>query len=112
MKHRSHRVMLCSANGARLREFHGEAASAEIAPKMLPKQHLNIRLVIDNKDKKFHADAPVLANDCRLAWKNDAKFGVFAPGSVSTSIDPPCCLTVMSWLIERPSPVPSPAGLV
>jgi hypothetical protein len=37
---------------------------------------------------------------------------VNAPGSVSTSILPPCCLTMMSWVIERPSPVPSPAGLV
>ena len=37
---------------------------------------------------------------------------VKAPGSVDTSIVPPCCLTTMSWLSERPSPVPSPAGLV
>src|SRR5215472_748425 len=37
---------------------------------------------------------------------------VKAPGSVSTSIIPECCLTMMSWLIERPRPVPSPAGLV
>ena len=34
------------------------------------------------------------------------------PGSVVTSIVPPCCLTTMSWLSDRPSPVPSPAGLV
>jgi hypothetical protein len=34
------------------------------------------------------------------------------PGSVSTSMLPPCCLTTMSWLIDRPSPVPSPEGLV
>jgi hypothetical protein len=34
------------------------------------------------------------------------------PDCVSTSILPSCCLTMMSWLIERPSPVPSPAGLV
>src|ERR1700722_280470 len=34
------------------------------------------------------------------------------PGSVSTSILPPCCFTIMSWLIDRPSPVPSPVGLV
>ena len=34
------------------------------------------------------------------------------PGAVSTSMLPPCCLTMMSWLIERPSPVPSPVGLV
>ena len=33
-------------------------------------------------------------------------------GSVSTSIRPPCCLTMMSCVIERPSPVPSPVGLV
>jgi hypothetical protein len=37
---------------------------------------------------------------------------VNSPGVVSTSIDPPCCLTMMSWLMDRPSPVPSPAGLV
>ncbi len=37
---------------------------------------------------------------------------VNTPGFVSTSILPPCCLTMMSWLIESPSPVPSPAGLV
>src|SRR5262249_23343164 len=33
-------------------------------------------------------------------------------GCVSTSIVPPCCLTTMSWLIDSPSPVPSPAGFV
>src|ERR1700738_3427508 len=37
---------------------------------------------------------------------------VKSPGSVSTSMLPPCCLTMMSWLIDRPSPVPSPEGLV
>ena len=34
------------------------------------------------------------------------------PGCVSTAIVPACCLTTMSWLMESPSPVPSPAGLV
>jgi hypothetical protein len=33
-------------------------------------------------------------------------------GLVSTSIDPACCLTMISWLMESPRPVPSPAGLV
>ena len=37
---------------------------------------------------------------------------VNSPGCVSISIDPECCLTTMSWLSERPRPVPSPAGLV
>ena len=32
---------------------------------------------------------------------------VNCPACVSTSILPPCCFTMMSWLIERPSPVPS-----
>src|SRR5262245_42712792 len=27
-------------------------------------------------------------------------------------MEPPCCLTMMSWLMERPRPLPSPAGLV
>ena len=37
---------------------------------------------------------------------------VNSPGWVSTSIEPACCLTMMSWLMERPRPVPSPVGLV
>src|SRR5262245_44911171 len=37
---------------------------------------------------------------------------VNSPGCVSTSIAPACCLTMMSWLMERPRPVPSPVGLV
>ena len=34
------------------------------------------------------------------------------PGSVADVDGAACCLTMMSWLIDRPSPVPSPAGLV
>ena len=34
------------------------------------------------------------------------------PGSLTTSILPPCCFTTISWLMDNPSPVPSPAGLV
>src|SRR5450759_2402405 len=37
---------------------------------------------------------------------------VKSPGSDVTSMLPPCCFTIMSWLIDRPSPVPSPEGLV
>jgi len=36
-----------------------------------------------------------------------SKFGRKTPGSISKSIVPQsCCFTTMSWLIERPSPVP------
>src|SRR6516162_4037832 len=37
---------------------------------------------------------------------------VYSPGCVSTSIDPECCFTMMSWVMDRPRPVPSPAGFV
>src|SRR3954469_5602415 len=52
------------------------------------------------------------ANGPRLMRGNTILNSVNSPGLVSTSIVPPCCLTMMSWLIDRPSPVPSPAGLV
>ena len=40
------------------------------------------------------------------------RISVNSPSCVSTSIAPACCLTIMSWLMERPRPVPSPVGLV
>src|SRR5262249_54464404 len=61
----------------------------------------------------FH---PLPALACSLPWilerGRTTRNSVNAPGSVSTSIAPPCCLTMMSWLIDSPRPVPSPAGLV
>lgn len=45
----------------------------------------------------------------RLARGNTMVNSLNCPGSVATSMLPPCCLTMMSWVIERPSPVPSPA---
>src|SRR3982075_4148991 len=52
------------------------------------------------------ADYPLLVRG------NTILNSVNIPGSVSTSMLPPCCFTMMSWLIDRPSPVPSPEGLV
>ena len=52
------------------------------------------------------------AEPFRLARGNTIRNSVNTPGSVSTSMLPPCCLTMMSWHIDRPSPVPSPGGLV
>jgi len=57
-------------------------------------------------------------NDYERSGSNAATRGkttlisVNSPGRVSTSIEPACCLTMMSWLMESPSPVPSPVGLV
>src|SRR6516164_11805384 len=55
---------------------------------------------------------PLPALPWTLARGSTTRNSVKAPGSVSTSMVPPCCLTMMSWLIESPSPVPSPAGFV
>jgi hypothetical protein len=41
-----------------LGELHGEPASAEIAPEVLAKQHLDIRLVIDHENEETHARPP------------------------------------------------------
>src|SRR3984957_3038316 len=40
-----------------------------------------------------------------LARGNTILNSVKTPGSIATSIVPPCCFTIMSWLIDRPSPV-------
>src|SRR5215471_20605899 len=78
---------------------------------LLAKQHLNVRLIINHENEKFHVDAPCLPMAAALRGRV-MRNTVNSPGFVSTSIDPPCCLTIMSWLIDRPSPVPSPAGFV
>jgi hypothetical protein len=41
-----------------LGKFHGEAASAEITPEVLAKQHLNVWLVIHYENKERHALPP------------------------------------------------------
>jgi len=53
-----------------------------------------------------------VADYLELVRGNTTLNSVKSPGSVSTSTLPPCCFTMMSWLIDRPSPVPSPEGLV
>src|SRR5712671_3175876 len=71
---------------------------------------LNIGFVVNNKNKQAHLSAPALlvaAMRGRMTLNS-----VNSPGRVSTSIDPACCLMTMSWLNERPRPVPSPGGLV
>ena len=43
-----------------MRKFHRETAGAEIMPKLLAKQHLNIRLVVNHENEEGHARAPGL----------------------------------------------------
>jgi hypothetical protein len=40
--------------GSRLGKRHGEPASAEIAPELLLKQHLDVRLIVDHENKEGH----------------------------------------------------------
>src|SRR5262249_2001175 len=71
--------------------------------------------VLDRQDGKSTTRANLL---CHRQAVNVALRGriilisVYSPGCVSTSIDPECCFTMMSWVMDRPRPVPSPAGLV
>src|SRR5581483_2850590 len=96
---------------SRRREFHLEPAGPQLSAKLLAKQRLNIRLVIDDEDVNVQFTPPDFF--CVSSSRGNVMMNsVKAPGSVSTSIVPPCCFTTMSWLIERPRPVPSPAGLV
>ena len=74
------------------------------------RKRLNIGFVVHDENKQAHLSAPALpvaAMRGRMTL-----ISVNSPGPVSTSIDPACCLTTMSWLNDRPRPVHSPGGLV
>ena len=104
-------LMALQRGRRRLGKFHGKPAGAQVAPELLAKQHFNIGLVIDHENEKTHARPPVFSSAAALRGRTILN-SVNLPGSVSTAIVPECCFTMMSWLMERPSPVPSPAGLV
>src|SRR5208282_1125357 len=87
-----------------LREFHGEARRAQLLAELLAEEFGDIGLIVDDQNQRAHDPAPERGRTMVNCVK--------APASVETSSIPPCCLTTMSWLIERPRPVPSPAGLV
>src|SRR5271156_5971427 len=96
--------------GCRAREIHLEAAITNLAPELLAEQCLNVGFVIDHEDTRAHIFPPEPI-DAALRGRM-IRNSVKAPGSVSTSIAPPCCFATTSWLSDRPRPVPSPAGLV
>src|SRR4029077_13836140 len=97
--------------GRRGGEFHLETAGAQVAPELLPEQRLDVRLVIDDQDVKVHVLPPEVP-PAGMTRGRVMMNSVNTPGSVFTSIVPPCCFTTISWLMDRPRPVPSPAGLV
>src|SRR5665811_2476028 len=82
-------------HGAGLGKLHCKAASAEVMPELLAEQQFHIRLVIDHEDEKVHGRPPDLAMVAAPRGRTILN-SVNSPGCVSTSIDPPCCLTMMS----------------
>jgi hypothetical protein len=46
------------------RKFHRETADAEIMPKLLAKQHFNIRLIVDHENEEIHAMPRLAFNTC------------------------------------------------
>src|SRR5260221_221882 len=94
-----------------VREYKCHHAVANLPAQFLQHQSLDVGLVIDNEYVNAQLVPPACA--CAAAVRGSVIMNsVNDPGSVATSILPPCCFTTMSWLIDRPSPVPSPAGLV
>src|SRR5436309_697836 len=66
---------------------------------------------VGHHNQNAHVGLLILPEELAVRGKTIVN-SVNRPGSVATSMVPPCCLTMMSWLIDSPSPVPSPAGLV
>jgi hypothetical protein len=44
---------------AGLGKFHPKSTVAQVTPELLPKQHLDVRLIIDHEDKKIHRCVPI-----------------------------------------------------
>src|SRR2546430_1642349 len=86
-------------------------ALADLLAEFLQHQRLKIVLVVNYEDVSAQLAPPVLAS-AAAARGNVTINSVNEPGSVTTSILPPCSFTTISWLIDSPRPVPSPAGLV
>ena len=76
-------------------KIHGEPASSKVSAELLPEQHFDIRLIVDHENEQVHARSPDLMRDAPARGRT-IRNSVNASGCVSTSIDPPCCLTMMS----------------
>src|ERR1700677_5398801 len=79
----------------RLCKLHRELIVAEITPELLAEQNLDIRLIINHENEHVHCRSPDVTMVATLRGRIILN-SVNSPGCVSTSIDPPCCLTMMS----------------
>src|SRR5262249_3947973 len=85
-------------------------ALAHFVAEALAEQLGHVQLVVDDHDTDAHY-APLDQAACRRRGRRTVN-SVNDPGALSASILPLCCWVTMSWLIDTPSPVPSPVGLV
>src|SRR6516165_32946 len=83
----------------------GERGDRHVRPKLGP----SLGRESGESDTHFAASAAIIARRARGRWIANS---VNSPTRLSTTIVPPCCWVTMSQLIDRPSPVPSPVGLV
>ena len=63
---------------ARRGKLHREAAGAEVVPKLLAKQHLDIGLIINHENEEFHGRSPDLAMVAAPRGRTILKFGELA----------------------------------
>ena len=92
-------VMRCKRHvGRREAKLLGEAAGARvIAGTAGGTAPPHSGLIVDHEDEKTHA-RPALADGCSPMAAATIQNSVNSPGYVSTSIEPPCSRTMMSWL--------------
>src|SRR5262245_55176429 len=94
----SHSVICCMAASAadrHLSERIMTPAHAEVAAEVLVEQHFDIRLIVNHENEQVHARPPDWTSDAATRSRTILN-SVNSPGCVSTSIDPACCLTMIS----------------
>src|SRR6516162_5711806 len=70
-------------------------AHADVAAQVLAEQHLDITLIVNHENEQFHARPPDWVSNAATRGRRILN-SVNSPGCVSTSIDPACCLTMIS----------------
>src|SRR5687768_17220909 len=80
-------------------KVHDESLRAQIAAELLAEQRFHVGLIIHNQNQNTHG-RPLDFSAKLLVRGNTMRNSVKWPCSVSTSIVPPCCFTMISWLID------------
>src|SRR5690606_17194895 len=75
-------------------ELHHEAAGSERTAEVLAEQYFDVGPIVDDEDEGGHGRPPPWAG--AAARGSTIRNSVYSPGSVSTSMVPPCCLTMIS----------------